>query len=308
MKNKYIVGIGAANVDIYAKSKIDIRKSFDHPSIIKTTSGGVTRNILDNASKLGIKSYLLTAIGHDIYGHLVKRSCTKAGVVTSRIKTVSNTNTGLFVQVQNKNNDMQMALCDMSVSKHIDINYIKENHDLISKASLIVLDPSLDLKTLKFIFKTYRNTPVFVDPVSDFYALKIKPFIKNIYCIKPNKTELENLVGIKIKSKQDLIEAYLNLSLKVKKPYVSLGKDGCLFNNEDELVFKKFKKVINIKNASGAGDASMAALIYAYMHHLNEEETADLALAAGIAAITSQDTINSKMSLKLLRKIIKERR
>ena len=49
---KYVVGIGATNVDIYCKSKIEIKEHFDHPSDISYTPGGVTRNILDEKSVL----------------------------------------------------------------------------------------------------------------------------------------------------------------------------------------------------------------------------------------------------------------
>ena len=43
---RYVVGIGAANVDIYCKSSINIREHFDHPAKISYSPGGVTRNIL----------------------------------------------------------------------------------------------------------------------------------------------------------------------------------------------------------------------------------------------------------------------
>ena len=42
----YIVGIGAANVDLYGKSSIAIRKHFDHPGKIRSNLGGVSRNVI----------------------------------------------------------------------------------------------------------------------------------------------------------------------------------------------------------------------------------------------------------------------
>ena len=305
--DNYIVGIGAANVDIYGKSNIKIREHFDHPSIINTTVGGVTRNILENAVKLGINAKMLTAVGDDIYGEFVIKQMTKVGIDAKNVKVAKNERTGIFMQVQDANNDMHLALCDMSISKNINIDYIKKNNNLLKKAKAIVLDPSLDNKVIEYLLDTYNSIPIFVDPISDLYAKKIKPYLNKLYCIKPNKTELANLAGIKIKDDNDLIKAYKKVNKLVPQLYVSLGKDGCLYRNTDgEIVKRSFKPISNMVNASGAGDAFMSTLLFGYINSMEKESNVDYALAAGIVAIQDEHTINPKMSVKLLRKIIKE--
>lgn len=306
-KEKYIVGIGAANVDIYAKSNIRIREHYDHPSIIKTSAGGVTRNILENAAKLGVKTKLLTAVGDDIYGRLVVEKSNKAGIDTKNVLVVKNARTGVFMQVQNSNNDMHLALCDMSITKYIDVKYIASKDRLLQKASAIVLDPSLEIETLEYIFDNYSHIPIFVDPISDLYAKKIKPYLTKLYFIKPNKTELENLAGIKLKSKDDIYKLFKSVNEYTSKLIVSIGNDGCIYENRNnEIKNRKFKPILKMANASGAGDAFMAAIIYGYINELDIEKTIDYALAAGIAAVNSEHTINPNISVKLLRKIIKE--
>ena len=307
LKDLYVVGIGAANADIYGKSNIKIREHYDHPSIIKTTAGGVTRNILANISKLGIKTKLLTAVGDDIYADLIINEAKKANIDTKDVIRVKGERSGLFMQVQDSNNDMHIALCDMTITRNINESYIKSKDKVIKNALAIILDPSLDNKIISYILKTYSDIPTFVDPISDNYALKIKPYLKNIYCIKPNKSELENLAGLKINNKDDLYNAYIKVNKKVKKLYVTLGKEGCLYKDEnDNLVIRKFNKVIKMENASGAGDSFFGALVYSYINKLSESKTIDYALAAGIASILSDKTINPKMGVKYLRKIIKD--
>lgn len=306
-KNKYIVGIGAANVDIYAKSDIRIRPHYDHPSIIKTTPGGVTRNILENASKLGVKTKLLTAVGDDIYGDIVLDSCLKAGIDTKNILKIKGARTGIFMQVQNNNNDMHLAMCDMSISKNINIKYINSKDKLIKRAKALVLDPSLDIEVIEYILNRYTNVPIFVDPISDLYAKKIKPYLNRIYCIKPNRSELENLAGIKIKNNNDLLNAYSKVNSYTDNLFVSCGRYGCIYTNENnEIIKRKLKPVKEMANASGAGDAFMAALLYSYVNDLKVEKTVDYALSAGTATILDEHTINPNLSVKLLRKIIKE--
>ena len=306
-KEKYVIGIGAANVDIYGKSNIKIREHYDHPSDIQTGVGGVTRNILENISKLGINTKLLTAVGDDIYSDLIISKTKDANICTKHIKRVKGEHSGIFMQVQDSNNDMYLALCDMSVNKHINIDYIKSKDKVIKNAVLIILDPSIDNKVIKYIFDTYKDIPIFVDPISDNYALKIKPYLKYISCIKPNKTELESLSGIKIKNENDLIKAYKKVDKLVEYLYVSLGKEGCLYKDSNgNIVKRKFNPIEKMVNASGAGDSLMGSLVYSYINNLNIECTIDYALAAGIATILDENTINPKLSVKLLKKIIKE--
>ena len=307
-KNKYIVGIGAANVDIYCKSNIKIRPHYDHPSIISTTVGGVTRNVLENLARLKQKTVLLTAVGDDIYGDLIINKSKAVGIDTSNVLVCKHKNSGIFVQVQDSNNDMHLASCDMSISKYIDIKYIKSKDSVISSASAMILDPSLNLKVIEYILDKYKSIPIFVDPISNEYAIKIRPYLSKIYCIKPNKNELAALANMEIHSDSDLKIAFDKVNKKTKQLFVSVGKKGCLFKNNNKVINKKFNEVKKMVNASGAGDALMAAIIYGYVNALKAEETIDYALAAGIAAIKSETTINPKMSVKLLKEIIKENR
>ena len=308
-KKKYIVGIGAANADIYGNSSIKIREHYDHPSIIKTTVGGVTRNILENISRLGIQTKLLTAVGDDIYGNLVLNKSKEVGIDVDDVLVVKNANTGIFLQVQNKNNDMYLALCDMSINSNINIDYIKKKDKIIKNAYAIVLDPSLDIKVLEYIFSNYSFIPIYLDPISEVYATKIRPYLNYIYCIKPNKDELSCLANMKIKDEKSLLKAYKKVSKQVKYLFTSLGDKGCMYiDDNNEIQIRKFEPVRKMVNASGAGDSMIAAIIYGQYNGLNIENTIDYALAAGIATILDEHVINPNLSIKLINKIIKERK
>ena len=91
--------------------------------------------------------------------------------------------------------------------------------------------------------------------------------------------------------------------------FVSLGADGCLYMDRDgRRIERKLKPVENMINATGAGDAFMAAVIYSYINDFSLEKTIDYGLAAGIAAISHERTINPNMSISLLENILKERK
>ena len=303
----YIVAIGAANIDIYGKTYQKIRSAYDHPSEIYTSAGGVSRNILENTSRLGIESILLTAIGDDYFGEELLKQSNKAGINTKHILKVKNGKTAIFMQVQNSNNDMHLAICDFNINKNIDIKYLTKKDKIIRNAKSLIIDPSLEKDILDYLFTKYADKKIFVDPISDNLSKKLKPYLNNIYCLKPNLSELSVLTNTKIKNDDDLYKASHKLINKgVKHLFVSLSKDGILYVDKDICKKVKFKETKNIQNASGAGDACMAAIVYSDFNNLNINDTIDMALASGIAAISSKDVINKKMSKSLLKRIIKE--
>lgn len=305
----YVVGIGAANVDVYGKSKIKIRTHYDHPADIFSNAGGVTRNILENYALLGGEAKLLTAIGDDSYGHVITDSCNRVGVDVSNVLIEKGATSGVFMQIQDENNDMYLAICDMSILNYLNSKYINDNKDIILNARAVLFDPSISNDSIEALLDLCcEKVETYCDPISDEYALKIKPYISRIDCIKPNKTELECLSGIKINNDEDLLLAAKTvIEIGVKKLFVSLGKDGILYmDNAGTCIRKKLKPVENMVNASGAGDALVATILFGYSKEYAIEDIIEYGLAAGVAAIMSSSTINPDLSLDLLNKILKE--
>lgn len=309
--DSYVLGIGAANVDVYGKSKIKIRTHYDHPADIKSNVGGVAKNILTNLSRLDTKTKFITAIGDDGYGDMIIKDCKINNIDVNNVLTVKGVSSGVFMQVQDENNDMYLAICDMSALENITPEYIRSKKNELLNAKLVLIDSSFRLDTLSEIINICKDSvPIYVDPLSDNYALRIKDYVKDFTCIKPNKTELECLSGVKINGSKDIEKACeLLLNKGLKKIFVSLGKDGILYmDNEGNKIQKRLKPVTKMVNASGAGDAAMAAIVYGTINNLKIEEIIDYGLAAGISAILSEKTINDDMSIDLLNKILKENR
>ena len=310
-KDDYVLGIGAANVDIYGKSSIKIRTHYDHPANISSNVGGVTKNILTNLSKLGANTKLMSALGDDAYRDVIIKNCEINNIDTKDCLIVKGKSSSVFMQIQDENNDMYLALCDMSALESITPTYLNSKSNVILNSKLIVFDPSLSDNTIKSLIKLCNGkVPLYADPVSDNYALKMKEYVGDLTCMKPNRTELENLSDMKIKDDSDLIKASTKLLDKgLKKLYVSLSKDGLLYmDNSGAKIKKKLKPVKNMVNASGAGDALMAGIIYGELNNLDIQEVIDYGLAAGIAAVTSKETVNDNLSVDLLNKILKENR
>ncbi len=308
-KKGYIVGIGAANVDVSATVKKEIRMRDSNPGMILTTAGGVTRNICENLAKLGSDVKLITALGDDIFAKVIKDSCDLANIDYSHSLIMENRTSSSYLSLIDNTGDMFVATSDMHILQKIDINYLKANNDILMKAQCIFCDACLPYDTIAYLLKTFgKHIPIFIDPVSCTYAEKIKPIVGLFDTIKPNLLELEILSDMKIKTEEDLSIATEKLITKgVKHVYVSLGDKGCFYMDYTHRKCKRALKAMDIMvNATGGGDAFMAAIIHGYMYNYSIEQKLDFALAAGIAGIMANETINPAMSIELLENILKE--
>ena len=306
----YVVGIGASNVDVYGTSRIPIRTHYDHPADIRSSIGGVMHNIITNYVRLGGKAKMITAYGDDSYGKSIIEDFQRNQIEYSDSLQVNGASSGVFMQVMDDNNDMYLAICDMSVLNHLTPEYLRSKEKNIAGARLVVIDPSLSNEAIETIIDICKGkVGIYIDPISDNLALKVKPYVGYFDLIKPNRGELENLSGRKIRNDDDVYEACQSLlDQGLKKIVSSLSEEGILYMDQERRYRKKFKAEKRMVNASGAGDALMAALIYGEVNDLSVEETVDYGLAAGIAAIRSPGTINENMSISLLDEIIKENR
>ncbi|MGN1398379.1 MAG: carbohydrate kinase family protein [Erysipelotrichaceae bacterium] len=308
MEEKYVIGIGAANFDINGRSINPLIDRDSNPGYMNISIGGVTRNILENVSRIGYHTKLLSAVGDDISGQLILSKSQMANIDVSNVLVVKDYNSSAYLSILDHNGDMKLAISDMHIISQLSVDYIKAKNDLILNSELIIIDPCLiqNSELINYICQTYGSQkPIFCDPVSCSYALAIKPYLQYIHTIKPNELELEILSDHPTKTFEEKIAACQIIIAKgVKRVFVSLGKDGCLYcDNTNHVLTRKFKEV-KMVNATGAGDAFMGAIVYSYVNNFPIETTLDYALAAGIVAISSKDTISSEMSLDKLNKII----
>jgi pseudouridine kinase len=136
----------------------------------------------------------------------------------------------------------------------------------------------------------------------------LAPHIGRFDTAKPNVMELEILSGRKIGSESELRDACeAVLARGLRRIFVSRGRDGCLYmDREGRVIERRLRPVEKMVNATGAGDAFTAAVIYSDLNGFSAEQTVDYGLAAGIAAISHEKTINPNMSVSLLESILKE--
>lgn len=303
-EGEYVVVIGGAGVDLigFPTGKLILEDS--NPGTLKTSMGGVGRNIAENMARLGVSVKMLTAIGDDAYGHSIKNYCENVGMDFSYALTTKESSTASYVCIMDEEGDMKVALSNMEIVEKIDIDYINKNAKLIKGAKVIVIDTNLSKEVIDYIANNFYEKPLFVDTVSTVKSEKIASCVGKFHTIKPNKIEAEILSGIKISSDEDLIRAKdWFIEKGVENIFISLGKDGVFYGSKEKSGFMKItpEKMVN---ATGAGDAFMAGLVYSHVNDFEIEKTVKFSNAMAALAVISEETINPSISVEaVLRKM-----
>lgn len=291
----YIVGIGAANIDLMGRGRADLVMEDSNPGFISMSVGGVTHNICENAVKMGAKARLITAVGDDDLGDIIRRDCREAGIDTEDFLLVHGESSSSYISIHRPNGEMAVALSDMRVLQCLSAEFLEGKAELLSRAGAIVMDTGLPEEVLDYVTAAYgERIPIFIDPVSTTYARKLQGKLRGYHMVKPNLLETEILAGMKIRSRRDLGEAAGRLlDQGLVRLVVSLGRDGVYYRDRDGLALhvtgKPAEKVVN---TTGAGDAFMGGLVCALLRGDPIEKALAFAVAASRMAIAHRRTIN----------------
>lgn len=292
LNSNYVVVVGACNVDILG-SVDDMVMHDSNIGEITTSLGGVGRNIAENIGLLGMDVKLLSIVGKDIYGKKILTETSKVDI--SNIYEI-NGRTGVYLSI---GNEMVTAINDMLINDELTVEMIQQNHSLLAHASMIVLDTNFSLEVMEYITSHYSDKHIVLDTVSTVKSLKVKDIIGRFTTIKPNRLETETLTGIKINKPEDAETAakYFH-ALGVTNVFITLGSEGVYYSGSKSGWIHPEK--IEPVNATGAGDAFVAGLVYGFMQGYDMKKTAKLAVNASKIALLSKETINKKLSKELI--------
>ena len=250
----YVVGIGAANLDVHGRSINSIKLRDSNPGRLNMSAGGVTRNILENMSRMGMDVQLISAMGTDVFGERIMESCAAAGIGTTHVLRLSGETSSSYIAMLDDNGDMLLGMSDMRILKKLSAEHIRKNAELIANADAVIIDGCLAEETIDEILNVADGAKVFADPVSTAYARTIAKFTDRLHLVKPNLMELEVLSGIKAETDAEIIAAAgAVLARGTYAVAVSLGKRGCYYADKSgESFFAALKPIDTMANATAA--------------------------------------------------------
>lgn len=300
----YIVVIGGANMDIGGVSAAPLVAGDSNPGVVRMSLGGVGRNIAHNLSLLGCDVRFLTAFGDDLYAQKLTASCAELGIDVSQALTLPGERTSTYVFLAGPDGDMALAVNDMAIYDRFTPDYLRSKKALLDSARLIVTDANIPAESIQWLCDNI-HVPIFADPVSVAKAGRLKGVLGKLHTLKPNRIEAQFLSGVAITDDASLHRAaQALLDTGLRRVFISLSTDGVYaadHTGQCRLPCYRAKAV----NATGAGDAFMAALAWAYLEGAALEDTARLAQAAAAIAVEGEETINPGLSAQAVTERLK---
>lgn len=294
MEHKDVIVIGAVNMDICGRPDSAPNMQDSNPGRVSLTPGGVGRNIAHNLRLLGVNVKFVAAIGDDVYGESIYRSCADVGIDMSMCRRIKGGRTSTYLYVTDEKGDMLVAVSDMDIAGSITPSYLSLLRDKLNAADAVVIDGNLSPDAIKWIGENV-TAPLYADPVSITKAERLKPVLSKLTAFKPNDMEAMSMTG----ESTSLFAAEKLLEQGVKRVFVSLGADGIVAAEGSDVIKLPCPKA-DIVNTTGCGDAATAAIVWAGVNGLDLAETAYAAMTAAQLVLECRETVNPDLCAELL--------
>ena len=295
----YVTVVGGVNVDIGGRPEAALVARDSNPGAVHSSLGGVGRNIAHNMALLGLDVRLVTAFGDDLNAQKLAASCGELGIDISQSPVISGGRTSTYLFINDEHGDMALAVSDMEIYRHLTPQALAQRHKLLDASQVVVLDTNIPEESIAWLAENCA-APLFADPVSTAKAVKLKPVLGKLHTLKPNRLEAELLSGVPITGEASLNKAAdALLETGLRRVFISLGADGVFAADHSGRVQLPCLPA-ELVNATGCGDAFMAAIAWAYLRGTDLADTARAGLASSSIAMESKETINPAMSEEAL--------
>ena len=304
-KRGKIAVVGGANVDIGGFPAATLVAGDSNPGCVRISMGGVGRNIAENAARMGLEVSLTTALGDDANGRMLLEDCRKKGIGTEDCFIDGDGRTSVYLFIDDARGDMYCSVNDMEIQSRLTPERIAPVIERLNEMDAVVMDANLPEETICYLAQALR-VPLFADAVSVAKAGKLRGALEKIHCLKPNRIEAEMLTGVQIRDVVDAAEAAKRLNdAGVRRVYLSMGLQGALCAEDGHCTFLPCPARGTV-NATGAGDAFTAALVWAHCEGMDLRESGIAGMAAAAIAAAAVETVSPEMSRKQLMRSIAE--
>ena len=299
-RQPYALVFGVSVFDICGFTDKNYRCSDSNPGKVKTSFGGVCRNIAECMARVGVNTKFISILGDDETGTRMIEHSEMMKYDMSESLIIKGGHTPTYMAILDEQGEMVSAVVDMKIIDMFTTEFIDSKADTIKNSEYMILDSDRP-DIVEYILKTFSgHTKFILDPVSAAKAKNIKHLIQYFHTIKPNRYEAEIMCGFKIHNDEDLRKAgqyFINLG--IQNVFITLDEDGIYYNNgtEEGKVKANDVKVINV---TGAGDSFVAGIANGYMNNINVVDTVKYAISMSTITIATEETIHPDMCNNLV--------
>jgi len=277
-QSKSVLCMGAILLDELYFVDHPLQWHTSNPAQKKGSLGGVVSNIAQHLAQLDVEVALLTAFGTDPEARFVQQQLDAQGISYAE-SIVASADTGKYVSIVNPDGSLQVAVCADACTPFITPEYVAEKSAYLMQFDILVIDTNLSIETIQACIDFCRShqKKLIIEPVSVPKAHKLAALsLAGVFLITPNQDELEAILG---NSHARIPEALLLQG--VSQVWLRKGAAGSSFYSVDGLIdMPAF--AVEVVDSTGAGDAALAAWIYAYIQ--GESSANCIALGHALAA------------------------
>ncbi|KAJ4842479.1 hypothetical protein Tsubulata_001836 [Turnera subulata] len=187
------VVIGGMVLDVHATPSVPPHPRSTTPGKVHYVLGGVARNIAECISKLGVKPYMISAVGTDMPGKLLLEYWNSAGLSTEGIRKHADIQTAVICITFDTEGEVVAGVASVeAIEKYLTSSWIQQFRSNISSAPILMVDANLNSSALEASCRiaAESNTPVWFEPVSVAKSRRISTVAKYVTFASPNEAEL----------------------------------------------------------------------------------------------------------------------
>lgn len=300
----HVLVIGAANLDIKGKPDEPLLEGSSVPGRIRSSLGGVARNIAENLARLDVDTVLLTAVGDDEAGERILGSAAGRGIDISHAQVITGGRTGAYLALLQAGGGLNVAMDDMGVLEALTADFLRSQRALFADACLVVIDSNLKPNAIDMVIELCDEYDVALcaDPTSATLAHRLAPHLHHLYMVPPNVSEAAVLTGMSF-AQTDRDSAQMAatklVDLGVEIALITLGEYGVVYNDGETKGHIPAVQT-QIVDETGAGDAMTAAIIFGLLEDIPLDECVRLGVTAASLTLRTRDSVRSDLSVELL--------
>ena len=255
----------------------------------RVSCGGKGANQAIAAAHFSKNVSMIGLAGNDAYADLCISNLKNNGV-DCRGVGVEQTNTGVaMITVAGGDN---MIILNDGANALVDIDYIKENEHLIDNAEYVIFQLEIPLVT---VFEAIRyvkslGKKVVLNP-APIYEIP-DDIYENIDIFILNEHEASSVLGYEV-NVRNATEAVKGICFKgAKQVVITLGSDGCVYNNGSDISSREALKV-NAIDTTAAGDTFIGAFCACLLNEKSLDEAVEFATFASAITVSRAGAADS---------------
>ncbi|WP_262267537.1 carbohydrate kinase family protein [Microvirga yunnanensis] len=293
-----VVCIGGAAVDRKYRALATIRPGTSNPVVAERSFGGVARNVAETIARLGTQAALVSIVGDDDNGHGLLEDLERLGIDTRRV-TVSDAHaTAEYVAVLQPDGELAVGLAHMAIFDTLTPALLHEAEPELGSA-WIFADCNLPAETLSDLIGLARQRALMLalDAVSTPKVIRLPPDLSGVGVFFLNLDEARVYLNRPEVAPESAAEALL--ARGAEQVVLTLGGKGLVA--ADSFGIRKVPAIkAGIVDATGAGDALIAATLVAMLKDAPLDQAARLGAVAAALTVESPVSVRPDLSFALL--------